>query len=130
MNQQIEQEEIKPLIYNYIFHIALFMIYLALHIIIEIKTFWIIKSFDTIFLTGTYFNILYFIFPIFPLIILFKRIYKKNIIYIIKMMTLILLIVTLIFGLILFDIFLINAIKSKYSMMMKLYLDKNQMVRK
>ena len=77
MNQQIEQEEIKPLIYNYIFHIALFMIYLALHIIIEIKTFWIIKSLDTIFLTGTYFNILYFIFPIFPLIILFKRIYKK-----------------------------------------------------
>ena len=113
MNQQIEQEEIKPLIYNYIFHIVLFMIYLALHIIIEIKTFWIIKSLDTIFLTGTYFNILYFIFPIFPLIILFKRIYKKNIIYIIKMTTLILLIVTLIFGLILFDIFLINAIKSK-----------------
>ena len=39
MNQQIEQEEIKPLIYNYIFHIALFIIYLALHIIIEIKTY-------------------------------------------------------------------------------------------
>ena len=113
MNQQIEQDEIKPLIYNYIFHIVLFIIYLALHIIIQIYTYWVIKSFDTIFLLGTYFNILYLIFPIFPLIIIFKRLYKKNIIYIVKMMTLILLIITLIFGLILFVIFLINAIKSK-----------------
>ena len=113
MNQQIEQEEIKPLIYNYIFHILLFIIYLVLHIIIQIKTYWIVKSFDTIFLIGTYFNILYFLFPIFPLIIILKRIYKKNIIYILKMTTLILLILTLIFGLILFDIFLINAVKSK-----------------
>ena len=113
MNQQIEQDEIKPLIYNYIFHIVLFIIYLALHIIIQIYTYWVIKSFDTIFLLGTYFNILYLAFPIFPLIIIFKRLYKKNIIYIIKMMTLILLIITLIFGLILFVIFLINAIKSK-----------------
>ena len=113
MNQQIEQDEIKPLIYNYIFHIVLFIIYLALHIIIQIYTYWVIKSFDTIFLLGTYFNILYLAFPIFPLIIIFKRLYKKNIIYIVKMMTLILLIITLIFGLILFVIFLINAIKSK-----------------
>ena len=113
MNEQIEQDEIKPLIYNYIFHIVLFIIYLALHIIIQIYTYWVIKSFDTIFLLGTYFNILYLAFPIFPLIIIFKRLYKKNIIYIVKMMTLILLIITLIFGLILFVIFLINAIKSK-----------------
>ena len=113
MDNRIEQEEIKPLIYNYIFHIALFAVYLVLHIIIKIKTYWIIESFDVIFLLGTYFNILYFVYPIFPLTILLKKIYKKNILYIIKIMTLILLIVTLIFGLILFDIFLINAIKSK-----------------
>ena len=113
MDNETEQQEIKPLIYNYIFHILLFIAYFILHLIIYIKIFWIINSVELIFALGTYINILYFLFPIFPLIVIIKKIYKKNIIFILKLLSLILLIVTSIFGLIIFTVFLINTMKSK-----------------
>ena len=113
MDNETEQEEIKPLIYNYIFHILLFIAYFILHLIIYIKIFWIINSVRLLFALGTYINILYFLFPIFPLMVIIKKIYKKNIIFILKLLSLILLIVTSIFGLIIFTVFLINTMKSK-----------------
>jgi hypothetical protein len=112
MDQETEDEEIKPLIFNYIFHIALFIIYLALHIIIYSKLFWIHNSLGVIFQIGTYFNIIYFIFPIYPFIIILKRKYKKKIITTLKIMTLIFLIIAITFGLIISLVFIINSIKS------------------
>ena len=112
MDQETEQEEIKPLIFNYIFHIALFIIYLALHIIIYSKLFWIHNSLGVIFQIGTYFNIIYFVFPIYPFIIIITRKYKKKIIASLKTVTLIFLIIIISFGLIISLVFIINSIKS------------------
>ena len=113
MDQEIEQEEIKPLIFNYIFHIFLFIVYLALHIVIHSKLYWIYNSLGIIFQICSYFNIIYFIFPIYPFIIILKKMYKKKIIIILKTVTMIFLILVVTLGLIIFIVFLINSIKSK-----------------
>ena len=70
MNPEIEEDEIKPLISNYVFHIILFILYLVLHIIIYSELFWIIDTLKIIFIIVSYIDIIYFLFPIFPLIIL------------------------------------------------------------
>ena len=113
MDREIEQEEIKPLILNYIFHIILFILYFALHLIAHSKLFWIINSLGILFLVGSYLNILYFTFPIYPFIIILKKKYNKKNFYLLRIMTLILLIISLFFGLIISIVFLINTIKSK-----------------
>ena len=100
MNQESEQEEIKPLIFNYIFHSILFALIFAMHLIMYTRIFWIFSSLAILFLLGSYLNIFYFIFPIYPLIIIFKRNYKVKIMNQIKKTSIILLIITVIFGLI------------------------------
>lgn len=113
MDQDTEEEEIKPLIFNYIFHIVLFIFYLVLHLIIHSKVYWIFKSLGIIFAIGSFFNIIYFLFPIFPFIIIFKRKFKKNIMIVLKTTTFILLIIVIIFGLILTTVILVTSLKSK-----------------
>ena len=113
MDHEIEQEEIKPLIYNYIFHIILFAAYLALHLIMYFKLFWVSEIIGFLFEIFTYFNILYILFPIFPLKILINKNYKERLFSLLKIMTIILLIISITCGLLLFIIFLINAVKSK-----------------
>ena len=113
MNQEAEQEEIKPLIFNYIFHSILFALIFAMHLIMYTRIFWIFSSLAILFLLGSYLNIFYFIFPIYPLIIIFKRNYKVKIMNQIKKTSIILLIITVIFGLIASIALLINSINSK-----------------
>ena len=107
MNQEVEQKEIKPLIYKYMFHVILFILYYVLHLIMYSKLYWIVKIIGTLFQICSYFIILYFAFPLLPLIIIMMRNYKKNIIAILKTMTFILLIITILFGLILFILFVV-----------------------
>lgn len=113
MEQEIQLEDIKTLIFSYIFHVFLFIVYLVLHLIVHSKVFWIINSLGIFFLVGSYFNILYILFPIYPFIIIFKKKYRKKIFYSLKIMTFVLLIIVLIIGLILSLLFLINTIQSK-----------------
>ena len=113
MNDEIEQEEIKPLIFNYIFHMILFLVYFFLHLVMHLKFFWINNIIGTLFEIFTYFNILFSLFPIFPLIILCKKKYKKKLFHILKILSFILLITAITIGLILFVLFLINSITSK-----------------
>ena len=113
MNQEIEQEEIKPLIFNFIFHIVLYIFILVLHLILHSKIFWIFESLEIIFTLGSYLNIISFIFPIFPIIIIAKRKYKKKIMNLIKILTLVLLIIVIILGLIISIVFIVNTINSK-----------------
>ena len=113
MDQNIEQEEIRPLLFNYIFHIILFILYLVLHLIVNAKLFWVIDSLGVIFLVFSYFHILYFTFPIYPLIIILKKKFNKKNFFLLKILTLILIIIVEAFGLILSVVFLINTIKSK-----------------
>ena len=93
MNHETEQEEIKPLIFNYIFHSLLFGLIFAMHIILYWRIFWLFSSLAVLFLISSYLNILYFIFPLFPLIFICKKIYQLRLINQIKKITLILLII-------------------------------------
>ena len=113
MNHDAEQEEIKPLIFNYIFHSILFGLIFSMHIIMYERIYWIFSSLAILFLLGSYLNILYFIFPTFPLIFICKKIYKVKLFNQIKKITLILLIISLTFGLIASIALLINSLNSK-----------------
>ena len=113
MNHETEQEEIKPLIFNYVFHSLLFGLIFAMHIILYWRIFWLFSSLAVLFLISSYLNILYFIFPLFPLIFICKKIYQLRLINQIKKITLILLIITITFGLIASIVLLINALNSK-----------------
>ena len=113
MDHETEQEEIRPLIFNYIFHIILYILILAMHLIMYNRVFWVISSLSILFLIGSYLNILYIIFPAYPLIIIFLKRYKKKIIQSLKKATLILLIISITFGLMVSCAILINSINSK-----------------
>ena len=113
MNHDAEQEEIKPLIFNYIFHALLFGLVYAMHIIMYERIYWIFSSLAILFLLGSYLNLLYLVFPAFPLIFICKKNYKVKLVNQIKKITLILLIITIIFGLIVSIALLINTLNSK-----------------
>ena len=109
----IEQEEIKPLIFTYLFHFVIFILIFVVHLVIYNKIYWISNIFSKIFLFSSYFGIIYFIYPIIPtFIILFKH-FKLKAIKIFKIASLILLIISLIFGILISIIILINTINSK-----------------
>ena len=86
MNHEAEKEEIKPLIFNYVFNSILVALILAMHLIIYTWIFWIFSSLAKLFLLGAYLNILDFIFPTCPLIIIFKKNNKVKIIDQIKLL--------------------------------------------
>ena len=113
MNHDAEQEEIKPLIFNYIFHALLFGLVYAMHIIMYERIYWIFSSLPILILLGSYLNLLYLVFPAFPLIFICKKNYKVKLVNQIKKITLILLIITIIFGLIVSIALLINTLNSK-----------------
>ena len=113
MDHDAEQEEIKPLIFNYVFHIILYVLIFIMHLIMYSRIYWIIESLKILFLFGTYLNILYLIFPIYPLIIILLRKYKVKIISSIKRLSFILLIITITFGLMISIALLLNSINSK-----------------
>ena len=52
MNHEAEKEEIKPLIFNYVFNSILFALILAMHLIIYTWIFWIFSSLAKLFLLG------------------------------------------------------------------------------
>ena len=111
--ENFEQEEIRPLLFNYIFHILLCIIIFILHLVITDRIYWISKALRIIFIICTYIGIIYFVFPIFPTYIVFKKNFKLKIIQIIKKITIILLIISFLFGLMISIVILINTIKSK-----------------
>ena len=113
MDQETEQEEIKPLIFNYIFHFILFILILILHIIMFLRIYWIYDSLSIIFQFATYINIIYLLFPIIPFVFIIKKNYKKKLFISIKLFTLIFIIITVVFGLMISIIMLVNSLQSK-----------------
>ena len=113
MDHETEQEEIKPLIFNYIFHVILYVLIFVMHLIMYQRVYWIYDSTSILFLLGSFINILYIIFPVYPLIIIFLKKYKIKIINSVKKFTLILLIITITFGLVVSIVLLINSLNSK-----------------
>lgn len=112
MDQETEQEEIKPLIFNYVFHFILFVLILILHIVIYMKIYWLYPSLSVLFQLGTYLNIVYFLYAIFPFILLLKKNYRKKLIIFIKKITFIFLLITALFGLMISIVMLINLLNS------------------
>ena len=113
MNANIEQEEIKPLIFNYIFHCFLFILIFILHIIIGIKIYWVLNIFYQIYLFGTYFGIFYFVFPLVPMMFIFLKHFTKKVITYFKKLTLYILILSILIGILNSAIILINTLNSK-----------------
>ena len=110
---EIEQEEIRPLIFNYLFHLILYILIFILHIIIYTKIFWISDIFEKLYFLGTFIGIIYFIFPIAPIfMILFKK-FKLKIIVIIKKTSLILLIISIVIGILISVVIFINTLNLK-----------------
>ena len=112
MDQETEQEEIKPLIFNYVFHFILFVLILILHIVIYMKIYWLYPSLSVLFQLGTYLNIVYFLYAIFPFILLLKKNYRKKLIIFIKKITFIFILITALFGLMISIVMLINLLNS------------------
>jgi hypothetical protein len=113
MEDTLEQEEIRPLIFNYVFHFILFILVFLLHLIICSKLYWVSKLYYKLYLFGIYLGILYFLFPIFPIIIIIWKKFKKKIFLFLKKLTLAFLIISIILGLFISAIILINTIFSK-----------------
>jgi hypothetical protein len=113
MEDTLEQEEIRPLIFNYVFHFILFILVFLLHLIICSKLYWVSKLYYKLYLFGIYLGILYFLFPIFPIIIIIWKKFKKKIFLFLKKLTLAFLIISIILGLFISTIILINTIFSK-----------------
>ena len=109
----IEEEEIRPLVFNYIFHFILFILVFILHIIIYNKTFWISDIYAKIFAFGTYFGVIYFIFPIIPFCLIILKYFKIKIIAVFRKISLIFLIISITIGFLISAIILINTINSK-----------------
>ena len=109
----IETEEIRPLTFNYLFHFILFALIFILHLILFYKIYWISDSFGKLFLFGTYFGIIYFIFPIIPIFLILFRNFKLKRIIIFRKLTLLFLLLTIIIGLIISTVVLINTLNSK-----------------
>ena len=84
-----------------------------MHLIMYQRVYWIYDSTSILFLLGSFINILYIIFPVYPLIIIFLKKYKIKIINSVKKFTLILLIITITFGLVVSIVLLINSLNSK-----------------
>ena len=110
----IEQEEIRPLIFNYIFHFILFILIFALHLIIYFKIYWVSGILSLLFILGTFFGIIYFIFPTIPIfLIIFKKFKSKKVIIVFRRISLLLLILALILGFVVSIAVFINTINSK-----------------
>ena len=109
----IEREEIRPLICNYIFHLVLFILIFILHLIIYTKIYWIDNIFSNLFITCTFIGILYFLFPITPIIMIFIKSFKLKIIHIFRKLSLLFLILSIIIGLLISVVIFINTLNSK-----------------
>lgn len=76
------------------------------------KIYWLYPSLSVLFQLGTYLNIVYFLYAIFPFILLLKKNYRKKLIIFIKKITFIFLLITALFGLMISIVILINSLNS------------------
>ncbi len=109
----LDQEEIRPLLFNYLFHFLLFILIFVLHMIINSKIIWISDVYKKLYLFCIYLGLIYCVYPIIPSIMIFLKYFKLKIIYIFKKFSFIFLIFSIIIGLLLSAVLLINTINSK-----------------
>ena len=110
---QIEEEEIKPLLFNYVLHSILFILNFILHVILCLKIYWTSMVNYKLFIFGTCFFIIYAFFSFLPIYYIIERKFKLNKIRMVAKLSLILIIITFIISLLISLVLLLNAFYSK-----------------
>ena len=93
-------QEIHSMQISYSFHFVFYLILLLEHILMILKIFWYGKIHLKLFISCSVIDLLFLFYPIFPLIFMYKIILKKNLTKLFKLISLILIILSLVFGVI------------------------------
>lgn len=109
----MDEEEIRPLLFNYFFHFILFILIFILHYIIYYKIFWISEVYGKLFIICAFLGLIYCIYPIIPMLLILLKYFKLKTIYIFKRLSFIFLILAIIIGLLVAAVILINTINTK-----------------
>ena len=105
-------EEIKPLIYCYIFHLILYVLIFILHFILYYKLYWLNLTITKIFMFITYFGAIFYIIPLIQIILICKKYFIFKLFSIFKYISLIFFILSIIMGLLSSAILWFNTISS------------------
>ena len=101
-------DEIRSMQITYSFHFILYLVLGVEHILMVLKLFWNKDKFMKVFISISAVDLILLIYPIFPLIYMYRIIVKKKLIYIFKILSFVLIIVSLIFGIIINIFFWLN----------------------
>ena len=120
MEQQQQQEEegderiyeLRQLKMNYLFHLIVFALIIILHFIVYKKLFWIINIYDNMYLYGTIFFILLFLYPIIPLTFILLHRFKSTNLKRFKIITFVIGIICILLGFYFCIVIWINTAKS------------------
>ena len=109
---EINQSEKKCIRKCYIIHLLLYALIIIFNFILLSKLIWTKKTLHYLYLSGSFFGIIYFIFPIIPFIFLLSNKIKKNNIRKLRMVTLTFCIIAVILGIFFSCVLMINAMES------------------
>ncbi len=105
-------QEVKAMKLSYSFHFALYSVMLAIHIFILVQIFWLKKYFQLIFLVTSLIDALFLLYPIIPLIFMYRIILKKYLTKIFKIVSFCFILLSIFIGIILNMSFWINRAKT------------------
>lgn len=106
-------QEIRSMQITYSFHFVFYIILLIEHILMFLKLFWNNNTHLKIFILCSVVDFIFLFYPIIPLILMYRIILKKNLTRIFKTISLILIILSLFFGLLINIFFWINLNSTK-----------------
>jgi len=101
-------DEIRSMQITYSLHFILYLVLGVEHILMVLKLFWNNDKFMKVFISISAVDLILLIYPIFPLIYMYRIIVKKKLVYTIKILSFVLIIVSLIFGIIINIFFWLN----------------------
>lgn len=109
---EINPSEKKCIRINFIIHLFLHALIIIFNFILISKIIWIQKILHYLYLSASFFGIIYFLFPIVPFIFVQSNKIKKNNIHILKKVTLVFCMIAVITGIFFSGVLLVNAIES------------------
>ena len=106
------EEGIKSLNIYYIFHLIFYSFIFALLVVLYYVIYWLNKYLLILFLICTYFGLIFVLFPITPIYLIHKKRLNSKIIYVLRKLSIILIIISIFIGLMISIVFFFNT---KYS---------------
>ena len=101
-------DEIRSMQITYSLHFILYLVLGVEHILMVLKLFWNNDKFMKVFISISAVDLILLIYPIFPLIYMYRIIVKKKLVYTFKILSFVLIIVSLIFGIVISIFFWLN----------------------